>query len=52
MQNLPEDREKTRLAVEYLLSERAILGACAAGWEDMERTIDLGAVGPTFDEDV
>ncbi|KAI1787716.1 SET domain-containing protein [Ganoderma leucocontextum] len=42
LDNLPQDREKTRLALEYLLAERAILGACAAGWEDMERTIDIG----------
>ena len=48
LQSLPEDKEKTRLALEYLLSERAILGACAAGWEDMERTIDPGA----FDENM
>ena len=47
-QNLPEDKHKTRLALEYLLSERAILGACAAGWEDVERTIDPCA----FDEDI
>ncbi|KAM5541913.1 hypothetical protein V8D89_004223 [Ganoderma adspersum] len=50
LDNLPEDREKTRLALEYLLSERAILGACAAGWEDIERTIDPGAGSTTFDE--
>ncbi|PIL33300.1 hypothetical protein GSI_04750 [Ganoderma sinense ZZ0214-1] len=52
LDNLPEDREKTRLALEYLLSERAILGACAAGWEDLERTIVPGAGSTTSDEDM
>ena len=39
-QDLPADRPKTRLALEYLLGERAILEVCAAGWEEVENVID------------
>ncbi|CDO74967.1 hypothetical protein BN946_scf184945.g39 [Trametes cinnabarina] len=35
LDNLPPDYKKTRLALEYLLSERALLEACAAGWEEI-----------------
>ncbi|KAL7279130.1 hypothetical protein ACG7TL_006970 [Trametes sanguinea] len=35
LDHLPSDHSKTRLALEYLLSERALLEACAAGWEEI-----------------
>ncbi|KAI0368652.1 SET domain-containing protein [Pilatotrama ljubarskyi] len=34
LDNIPPESVKTRLALEYLLSERALLEACAVGWED------------------
>nr|VWO95388.1 Effector protein YopJ (Virulence factor YopJ) [Ganoderma boninense] len=52
LDSLPKDREKTRMALEYLLSERAILGACAAAWEDIELTIGPDACNTAFVEDV
>ncbi|KAI9057295.1 SET domain-containing protein [Trametes sanguinea] len=33
--HLQQHHRKTRLALEYLLSERALLEACAAGWEEI-----------------
>ncbi|TBU29242.1 SET domain-containing protein [Dichomitus squalens] len=37
---LPADRHKTRLALEYLLGERAVLDVCAAGWEEVKNIAD------------
>ncbi|KAI0671638.1 SET domain-containing protein [Trametes maxima] len=39
---LPE-RAKTKLVLEYLLSERALLEACAAGWEDLRDSLVTGS---------
>ncbi|KAI0754931.1 SET domain-containing protein [Daedaleopsis nitida] len=42
MDNLCPERTKTRLALQYLLGERAILEACASGWEELrDKIIDL-----------
>ncbi|KAI0359962.1 SET domain-containing protein [Trametes cingulata] len=35
LDNIPLESVKTRLALEYLLSERALLEACAIGWEEL-----------------
>lgn len=35
LQNLSPEKCKTRYALKYLLSERAILEACAAHWEEL-----------------
>ncbi|KAI0649219.1 SET domain-containing protein [Trametes meyenii] len=49
LDGLPPERAKTKLILEYLLSERALLEACAAGWEDLrdslatESTVDGGS---------
>ncbi|KAI0775294.1 SET domain-containing protein [Trametes elegans] len=43
LDNLPPENKKTKLALEYLLSERALLEACAVGWEELRRTIADGS---------
>ncbi|KAI0833381.1 SET domain-containing protein [Trametes gibbosa] len=39
LDGLPLGWTKTRSALEYLLSERALLETCAAGWEDLREAI-------------
>ncbi|EJF57990.1 SET domain-containing protein [Dichomitus squalens LYAD-421 SS1] len=43
--DLPADRPKTRLALEYLLGERAVLEVCAAGWEEVKNIADTLSLG-------
>ncbi|KAI0769993.1 hypothetical protein C8Q74DRAFT_1369228 [Fomes fomentarius] len=51
MDNLPPERTKTRLALQYLLGERAILEACAAGWEELRDSIVYLITASSADED-
>ncbi|KAI0635839.1 SET domain-containing protein [Trametes polyzona] len=43
LDKLPPESTKTKLAVEYLLSERALLEACAVGWEELRAMITSGS---------
>ncbi|OJT05111.1 Ribosomal lysine N-methyltransferase 3, partial [Trametes pubescens] len=43
LDKLPPERVKTRLALEYLLAERALLETCAASWEDLRNIITNGS---------
>ncbi|EIW57463.1 SET domain-containing protein [Trametes versicolor FP-101664 SS1] len=43
LDKLPPERTKTRLALEYLLAERALLETCAASWEDLRNIITNGS---------
>ncbi|KAI0806624.1 hypothetical protein C8Q74DRAFT_1190256 [Fomes fomentarius] len=45
------ERTKTRLALQYLLGERAILEACAAGWEELRDSIVYLMTTSNVDED-
>ncbi|KAI0661641.1 hypothetical protein C8Q70DRAFT_910421 [Cubamyces menziesii] len=45
LDNLPAEQPKTKLALEYLLAERALLEACAVGWEDIRDQLSGDSMG-------
>ncbi|KAI0326642.1 SET domain-containing protein [Cubamyces sp. BRFM 1775] len=45
LDNLPAVQSKTKLALEYLLAERALLEACAVGWEDIRDQLSGESIG-------